>query len=285
MQLTRVLIDTPYTLTRVFTVDDAPADAAGDVTVDVRRLDGTLVESVTAGHPGPVGAYTYTSTGRDVLDSLRVTWSGTWGSSTVSVADVVEIVGGFLFDVSDARARLGAQMMARYSTATILDRRTVVEQEADNVAGLALVPRFKRVKVSMPWTGDGCRLALPSTDVTAIRSITENGTAWTVEQLAAVTLLEEAGVLYGPGMFFPGANRYVIEYEHGFTEPDLTVRESAIQRLKWWLGAAQSQIPPNAISFTVTDGGVYRLTTPGRQSTGDPAVDAVYRRRSYDAPF
>lgn len=283
MQLTRVMVNTPYVLTRVFTVDELPADAAGTVTVTVRRLDGTLVETVNAGHPGPVGAYTYTSTGRTALDSLTVTWAGTWAGGPVSAVDVVEIVGGFLFEVTDARNRLNLPA-AKYSTATIVDRRNVVEQEADDVAGLALVPRFKRVQVTVPAYADGSRLALPSTDVRAIRSITEDGTAWTVEQLAALTLMPDAGVLYGAGMFYPGVGRYVIEYEHGRDGWDPTVREVAIQRLKWWLGAASSQIPSNAISFTVTDGGVYRLSQPGVRSTGDLAVDAVYRRGVYDGP-
>lgn len=283
MQLTRVLVNTPYTLTRVFTVDEQPADATGTVTVTVRRLDGTIVETVDAGHPGPVGAYTYTSTGRDVLDALSVEWAGTWAGGPVKALDVVEIVGGFLFEVADARNRLGG--LAKTSTQTIVDRRNVVEIEADDVAGLALVPRFKRVQLTVPWAGsDGCRLNLPSTDVRVIRSITEAGVAWTVDQLAGLTLMREAGVLYYPGGFYPRPGGYVIEYEHGFDGWDPTVREVAIQRLKYWLGASSSQIPPNAISFTVQDGGVYRLSQPGPRSTGDLAVDAVYRRHSYDGP-
>jgi hypothetical protein len=283
VQLTRVQVDTPYVLTRVFTVDDAPADAAGTVTVTVRRLDGTLVETVDAGHPGPVGAYTYTSAGRNVLDALSIEWAGVWAGANVKARDAVEIVGGFMFEVADARNRLGG--LAKYSTATILDRRNVVEQEADRVAGHAFVPRFKRVKLSVPLYADGCRLALPSTEVRTVRAVTEDGTAWSPAQLAATTLIADAGVLYGEGVFFPGVGRYVVEYEHGLDGWDPTVREVAIQRLKYWLGAAASQIPPNALSFTVQDGGVYRLSQPGRQSTGDLAVDAVYRGNSYDGPF
>lgn len=284
MQLTRVLVDTPYVLTRVFTIDEAPADAAGTVTVTVRRLDGTVIETVNAGHPGPAGAYTYTSAGRNVLDALSVEWSGTWAATPVKVRDVVEIVGGFLFEVADARNRLNLAA-AKYSTSTITDRRNVVEQEADDIAGLALVPRFKRVRLTVPAFSSGCRLALPTTDVRAVRAITEAGAAWSPSQLAALTLIEDAGVLYGEGMFYPGVGRYIVEYEHGLDGSDGTVREMAIVRLKHWLGVAASQIPSNAISFTVTDGGVYRLSQPGVTSTGDLAVDAVYRRHSYSGPF
>jgi hypothetical protein len=44
-------------------------------------------------------------------------------------------------------------------------------------------------------------------------------------------------------------------------------------------------IPTNAIQWTTQEGGIYRLASPGVQSTGYLDIDAAYQRAGYSGPF
>src|SRR4051812_22212007 len=93
----RILRTAKATLTRSFYIDEAETAATGSVAVTVTRLDGTVVDSATA-TPDGQGGYAYNFPGRDVLDSLIVSWSGTVsGDAIVEDQDRIEIVGGFFF--------------------------------------------------------------------------------------------------------------------------------------------------------------------------------------------
>src|SRR5215207_8266692 len=98
MSLVRVLRTAKQTLTHIFSVDEAATDLAGACTVTLKRLDGTVVETTTAAHPG-VGTYTYSPPAQANLDMLTLDWSGTLAGAAITIRDYVEIVGGFLFSL------------------------------------------------------------------------------------------------------------------------------------------------------------------------------------------
>lgn len=288
MSLTRVLKTTAATLSHLFEVDETPTDAAGAVTYAVKRLDGTAVQSGTATH-GVTGLYTAVLLGANtlVLDTFTVDWSGTVAGAAVVARDYVEVVGGFQFSLSTARARRPALDVVKYPTAELARVRTNVEQECEQICDTTFVPRFCRVALS----GDGKsgQLTLPHADLRAIRAITVDGVAYTAPQVAAVPFSDSGIVWSGaPSVWaspWPlGLRNVIIEYEHGMDAPPDDIADAGIIRLRSKLGQTDTSVPTRAISFTATEGGTYRLSTPGRdpltgqQKTGIPEVDAAYGR-------
>jgi hypothetical protein len=53
-------------------------------------------------------------------------------------------------------------------------------------------------------------------------------------------------------------------------------------RCKTLLSQPKSGIPARAASFSLADGGVYRLSLPSRESTGIPEVDGAYAKDTVD---
>lgn len=273
MTLLRVPVAAQVTLSHTFYVDETATDAQGPVTVTVKRLDGTAVSSSTAAHPGALGVYTYALPPQPAVDVLTIDWSGTLGGAPTSARDTIEVVGGFLFGLAEARSLPPALDSVRFPTATLAAHRLAVEQECERICGRAFVPRFRREKVRI--IGD---TVMPSEiDVRAIRSVSLNGTAYTG--------------WYWPGNRGPLINILpitientdaVIEYEHGMDYPPEEIRQAAMLRLRTRLTATDNGIPSRAVSFSVTDGGVYRLATPGEKRTGVPEVDAAYSRYAVD---
>lgn len=280
MSLVRVQQSTQVTLSHLFEVDEAPTDATAGVTYAFRRLDGTPVISGTAGHPTPgSGLYTAVLPGANtlLLDTLTLDWTGTVAGAAVTVRDYVEIVGGFLFGLGEARRKKPPLDATKYTTAELAAARVEVEQECERICGVAWVPRFKRVAIVVDG---GCRdrLLAPHTQLRALRAVTVDGTVWSPAQVAAVTV-SESGVLSLPaGNLWPvwRRSRIVLEYEHGFDFPTEEIRTAAIVRLRSKVGQFDMNVPYRAIAFQATEGGTYRLSTPGPDRTGIPDVDAAY---------
>jgi hypothetical protein len=272
MSLVRMLVTSKVTVTHVFKADEVPTDAAGSVTATVQRLDGTSVATGTATHGAAgSGAYSWDVT-RAVLDSLTLDFTGSVGGSTVTARDYVEVVGGFLFDLGDARSDLG--IPATVTSAKLAQKRIEVEQECERICRRAFVPRFAREVLS----GNGTeRLALKNTEIRTIRSVTINGTAVTGADLAAINY-SDSGVLTRPdGVLWPaGVKNIVVEVEHGWDYPPEDLRDAAMLRLRSMLPRARSGIPDRATSFVNDNGATYRLSLPTRDTTGIPDVDGTY---------
>lgn len=286
MSLVRVLRTAQVTLTHVFYVDETPTDASGGVTATLKRLDGTVVNTAAAGHPA-TGTYTYTVPGQAQVDSLTVDWEGTVAGAAVSVRDYVEIVGGFLFGLAEARAAPPPLDAVKYPSQTLATKRILVEQECERICRTAFVPRFMRVAI--PGTGRS-ELLTPHADLRALRAVRSDGTALTAPEVAAIGV-SSSGILVRPGgNVWPWADaivgsltpNVVLEYEHGLNQPPEEVRDAAIVRLRSRLTSTDTGVPYNAISFTAAEGGTYRLSTPSRERTGIPDVDAVYGRYGQD---
>lgn len=272
MSLVRVLQTTQVTLSHLFEVDEVATDAAGAVTYAFKRLDGTAVVSGTAGHPGSPGLYTAVlpAANTALLDTYTLDWSGTVAGGAVTVRDFVEVAGGFIFGLSEVRRK---KPLLDVTVPELAAARIEVEEECERLCGgVAWVPRFKRVAVQGRGTAT---LLTPHTQLRALRAVTVDGTAWTVDQVAAVKVAE-AGVLVLLAGVWPVGARIILEYEHGFDRPPEAIRTAAMTRLRSKVGQFDTNVPYRAIAFQATEGGTYRLSTPGRDRTGIPDVDAAY---------
>lgn len=276
--LLRVLRTSSVTLTHEFRSDEVLTDADGAVNVTVRRLDSTIVAGPTvAGHPS-VGVYTYPLPAPSQLDMLTVDFIGFVAGSSVEIRYHVEVVGDFLFGLAAARNDL--RIPSTVSTVDLASARVEVETVAEDVSSregprIAFVPRFARVILNGSGTSG---LALPHALIRSVRSITVNGTVWSVGQLATITP-SESGVLWLSGGTWPvGRQNIVVEYEHGMSYSPPSVTGAALQHLRAVLARPRSGVPDRTQSYTTGDGATYRLTMPTASTTGLPEVDAVYQR-------
>lgn len=283
MSTIRVLRTAAATLTRSIYVDETLTDPAAGLTVTATRLDGTIVSTGAAGNPG-VGLYTYVLPGQSSVDILDVSWVGIVGGSTVTLTDRVEVVGGFLFGLAEARASdASLSDPVRYTTAMLADKRVEVEQECERICGWAFVPRFARLTLSGTGAID---LTLPVQRVRALRALStrvQPGVTTVVNPLTDVAL--EAGgrmVRYDGGRFPLGTANITVEIEHGWDYPPEDLKDKAMYRLRSLLNLTRSGVPDRVSSYSTPDGAVYRVTLPSRGSTGIPEVDAVYSR--HEAP-
>lgn len=283
MSLVRVLRTASVVLTHVFYVDETPTDATGAVAVSVKRLDGTVITSSTASGPSPTGTYTFTIPAQANVDTLTVDWAATVAGSAITARDTIEIVGGYLFGLAEARAMPPALDTTKYPTAKLAQKRIGVETECEEICGQAFVPRFARVEFTLDGQSRGTtlinKLTLPHINIRTLRACTIDGvtqslTGLTVSQSGVLRGLTWAGVITG--------NKIVVEYEHGLDFPPEDLKDAAMLRLRSRLSAGDSGVPQRALSFSVADGGVYRLSTPAANRTGIPEVDGVYERYTLD---
>jgi len=273
--LVRVLQTTRQTVSHTFLPDGVGTDAAGTVTVDVKRLDGTVVTSGTAtvGTPGD-GIYTFDLPASAVLDAWTVDWTGSFGGASVTVRDYAEHVGGFLFGIAEARNMKPTLPVAVHSNADIVEKRIEVEQIAERIAGVAFVPRFERVVLSGRGTN---QLVVPRIALRALRAVRIAGVDWDAPDVAAVAVSPSGVLTRTSGAAWPlGWENIIVEYEHGLDMPPEEIRTAGKIHLRNRLTLADTAIPYRAISFTIADGGVYRMSAPSKDRTGIPEVDAAY---------
>lgn len=272
-----------------------PADAAGVLTVQVDKADGTNV--LPAGSPttDPVGAGTYqrsvTAPQTAALDVLSAVWSDAGDASTHRTLH--EIVGGFYFSAAELRAFDDTlEDTTKYPTAKIQAVRREVEEECELITGTAWVPRYRRTRLS----GKGIdSLLLPDWAPRTIRSVRAYSdattyTAFTAAELAALDPAEHGEITRLDGAVWTmGTQNLVVEYEHGFDRPPADLRHAAMTRCRSRLNMEKSGVPDRATSYVPEGGGgTFSIAQPGRAGfeTGIPEVDAVYKRygEQFDVP-
>jgi hypothetical protein len=268
------------TLTKTFTVDEVPTNASGAVVVTVTRWDGTVLDTGNATAVGPPGVYSWTLDGGLTapasvtwqLDHLTVSWSATVGGSAVRLAQAVEVVGGFYFDVPRFRNEFkDYASAARYPAATLAEKRSTVEREIERVTWRAFVPRFA---VDHTY-GSGTRyLGLLECEPRLLRTVTVGGTPWTVDQITTVGLMGDGMLVLPEGGVWPKSVPITIEYEYGVDFVPEPVEEAAMYRMRSRLARPGTSVPDNAQSYTTTEGAIYRLGQGGRDKTGIPHVDS-----------
>lgn len=277
MSTIRVLRTAAAQLTHVFYIDENPTSASVGVVVTVRRLSGTVVTTGPGVLVAP-GTYTFTVPGQATLDTLSVEWVATSiGGAVVTATDYIEIVGGYLFGLAEARALDPPLSSTTYPTALLAQKRLEVEQECEEICGRSFVPRFRRIVLSGPGNS---KLLLPEGDVRALRAVSVGGTA--LSDLSAVYALA-SGVLDRGYSYWPqGWNNIVVEYETGMDYPPEVIRAAAMKRLRSRLTLTSSGVPDRAISWSAQAGGTYRISLPTGEKTGVPDVDAAYERWTFD---
>lgn len=206
------------------------------------------------------------------LDTYECRWSATVGADTLEIRTAFELVGDYLFEVSDLRTHSDGVFSSpsTYSTARLQDARVWCEQRMENAAGVAFVPRGAREL----HRGEGSqRIILNHPRVREVYSITEDGTAWTAEQLASVQV--KGGVLYLPSSVWARDAQFSVHYEHGHDITPSPVKEAGLILAAEYL--LENNLRSRATSES-TDVGFIRLAiaAPGGR-VGIPEVDAVIR--------
>lgn len=257
--------------------DGEPAAPAGTVTIGITRADGSVLVAAgtaTAGAGSSPRTFALTAANNLLLDMLTVTWTDGGDSSTH--VELVEVVGGYYFTVAQARnAEASLRDTNKYPTADIEAKRREVEDEAEDICGVAFVPRYRHVTLD----GPGCsELYLPDPMPRTIRSLSILGSALGAGALALLVVNRWGVISYPNGIFPAGEKSIVVGYEHGYDRPPSGLRAAALTRLRSRLNMAKSDIPDRAERFLSTDGATFTLSMPAKDRTGIPDVDAVYHR-------
>lgn len=291
MTLSRAVVgSTPVLTLRATESGGSSVDPDPDsVTATLTRVsDGEDLTDLTT-LTGPVD-HTYTLTidtgATAALDALTVTWVVVGGDQTTTATDTVEVVGGRLFTLAEARASDSSIADPNVFPASEVDaRRLEVELEAEAICGRSFFPRFRRVAVD----GSGLvRLIVPDTDLRAVRDVTVTSagpteTAWTAGQVGMVATGGGGLLTRLDGGIWPrGASNITVGYEHGLDAPPEDLRQAALIRLRGVLKRNRSGVPDRVASYT-NEAGTFRIAMPGARKTGIPDVDAAYERWSVPA--
>lgn len=230
----------------------------------------------------------------DKLDTYTFTYTGfldNQNTKPVSWTDVVEIVGGYLFEIAELRAFDRAFLdTAKYPTSLLRDVRTSVENviEGDTAARVAFVPRGRRVTLSgnspdlnrgyypLYYGNDYRELTVPNYEVRSLYSGSLNGVAFTQTELDDIipndnTLFRSSGVAFPAWSF--GKNNIKLHYVHGYDRPAGAITRAALILAREFL--VKSDLPARASATSIGDQ-LFRITIAGRDGiTGIPDVDAA----------
>lgn len=288
--LQRILQGAPAALSVTLADQDGnPVAAVGALTVSVAQADGTVLlpAGTTTTAAGPIGAYTAALTAAQtvLLNVLTATWTDAGNGRVVTTTH--EIVGGFYFNLADARGSNDnlLQDAAKYPDPLVLTTRQEVEEEAERICDVSFVPRYKRLVLDGWATPE---LILGGHRIRTIRSIriytVAGGSqfiAFTPAQLSSL-VIDPDGTLHRTdfGFFDEGRGNIVVELEHGYDAPPATVKRAALTRLRSRLNFEKGAVPDRATTFTAENGQSYKLSTADEFRTGIPEVDAAYERYS-----
>lgn len=265
--MTRILINTPATITQSWYQGDTIADP-GSVTVTVTRDDGTTLTSGSATLTG-AGPRSFNLAAVTQLDKLTATWtSATLGTLT----STIEVVGGFLFSTVQMRKRLPDT--TTYPSADIVDARTWAESEIENYCGVAFVPRYE----SEVLNGSGSQRLEPKWPrVRTLRSASVDGVPLAAGDLAGIVIEYERFFTRPYYYWRPWPANTIIRYEHGMSSPPPAITMAALDLAQYKLvgDAGQSGIDPRAERL-ITDDGTITLGMAGVSGRfGIPSVDAA----------
>jgi hypothetical protein len=254
----RILQNRPATISATFEDETGTVVDPGTVTVTVTRADGTILTSGQAAGTG-AGSRTFALTAGNttLLDNLTAAWVSP-GAGTVTTE--VEIVGGFLFTIAQARAALSDPT---YDAQKIRDARTRAEQDIERALNYALVPRYETATLDIRYRPMRLR-----SDATLVRSVTVAGVTWTSDQLAAVSAF--GGFLtFARGLWSTSTTRFdvVVGYERGLTNPPAGASENTLAlALGTLVPDTTSGIDPRAESVITVDGTVKLRASDGQFS-------------------
>jgi hypothetical protein len=243
-------------------VDGSATDPTPDsATVRAVRADGTELQPTTQAADAGVGkfAYTFTPAQTALLDTVTLYWTIPMGGVEQVFTSTVEIVGGFLFSIGEARAR-GLTDVTAYPAEMIVRKRTLIEQRLEKACGVAFVPRY----ALQTWHGAGDYVLSPQWPMPyMIRSVTRGTTP--VTPVSAAVWIQGGNFQLSSGWSYR-AESVTIGYEHGHLALPEPARDAALDEAVLSLSQASSGQDPRIASYSTDDGSV-RYFDPGATGT------------------
>lgn len=264
-----------------------PTAAVGTVTVAGTRADGTTItfgspnDEATADTAAP-GHFTFTfpAASNTRTDVITFAWTDD-GDGTVGTT-VVEVVGGFLFDLDEARN--SHPSLGELSDHTLDLLRYVVADELEWITNRAFTVRYARITTD--GSGD-VDLMVPSNergsghDLRDLVSVAVDGTTYTTAERNALTVYDNRiGQAPGQVWSIDSRNNVTIAYHYGLNVIPPELKVALLERLRIVANRSKNAIPDRATSLSLADFGVMQLATADRYSTGYPEIDARYARWS-----
>lgn len=255
------------------------------ITTPTPNEDGVLVTAATPASVSIVdgaGAAAYSATATITTGQLAVavpvasmprldTYTCTWTDfNGLQWTSRVELCGGFLFELADLRALESTYADAgKYPGSRLRAARTAAEMRFEAAAGVAFVPRCRRLTTY----GDGnWRLRLPDPAVRTVRSVSVAGVALTQAELAAL-VVREWGALDLTGSVWTDQAEIEVCYEHGDDYVPAPVSQAVMLLAPEYL--TRKALASRAMQ-EVTEVGTFNLSVAGfRRPTGIPEVDRV----------
>lgn len=263
--MARVLKGRSLNLTHSFLEDETPL-TVGPVAVTLSDLDGTTVAGPTAATTNDQQVWTV-SFPRQPLGVYTATWDG---DSAVDETPI-EVVGGFLFSVPDARRSDDYLSDAdAFPAAEIAHYREVAEAEFEKITGRSFTTRIKTVT----YVADNTPILLDLIpDSQAVESVSVNGEP--VEDVSGYRV-SRLGKITAPACFRDG-DLVTATVRYGFPAPPPDVARVGMVRVRALLAAESSGIPDRATTWQPQEGGTFRLATAGQGKwrTGIPEVDST----------
>lgn len=268
-----VLKGSMFAASATFVVDGEIADP-GAVTATITRDDGsTLVAAQAAEGAGrDARSYALTPTDTATLDLLTARWTS---AELGTLETQIEIVGGFLCGIGqidailDQRGSSSSPNSANVPLAVKVAARTVATDALESACNLAFTPRYARGK----FDGTSGDLYLPTPNVRAVRSLSQNGEAI---DLADAEALPE-GTLYRGSGWRGGRRAYEVVWEHGLAFPPADVSRACALLAVYGINDG----PWDDRGYGVVDeGGFARLLTAGVGGAmfSVPEVQSVVQR-------
>lgn len=255
-------------------------DTGTNMVVTIRDGAGTIVVTGNATKTS-IGVYQFTVTPANaaILDTSEVTWE--WTQTYARRAfSYYEVVGGYFFTISEARAFRGAKLSdpARYPSQDIVNHREEIEEFIEHECGQAFVPRGRRVVLS----GRSAELELNDWFVSQIYSLAivdgATTTAYTPAQLADL-VFGSRKLFHRDGTVFPWGTRNIeIHYAYGRPQVPEPIKRAGLILLQHRLTG--SDIPDRTQSAT-DETGTMVFSAPGEdRPTGIPEVDVILKKWS-----
>jgi hypothetical protein len=272
----RFLVNRPLNLSHTFYEDDEETPlTVSSVTVTLSDWQGAVIASSPATDGGS-GNWTVSFPAQPLGN-----YTAAWDTGSQVDSDSLEVVGGFLFSVPQARKSddyLADQVA--FPASEIIEYREVVENEFEKITGRSFTTRIaERTFTGVSGAQDFIAL-IP--DAQSLEAVWVNGlevtdlTGWTVNRL---------GVVSAPDLAVYDGDAVTVRVRYGFANPPRDVARAGMIRLRSLLASEDSGIPDRATTWQPQEGGTFRLATAGQGKwrTGIPEVDSTLRDYALDS--
>ena len=260
-ELVQVTRGTSYTPIVVFEVNGVGQNLdSGLPVVTLTKPDGTAGPATGTVTSLGAGAYSFVVAAQAQVTWLDYTAVGTIGGQPQTLTGRIEWLGETLFNVAAFRALkvangtpFAATAVPLYSDRQIMDTRTAILDELEQILGFSPVPRFTRATLNGNGAGE---LVLPGVAATLILSVAVNGVAQTPGnyQVGPGNTIEAVSNYTSGTPFTAGRRNVVVEWVRGL---DRIPGKGSHVAMLW---AGQELNPSgfsNAVSVSMPDGATY----------------------------